>query len=146
MKGIGAYLKNDKVYLHPILSTNSGGVFIPPVSVENIDVDNKTLGESLVKTLELSRRGDFPKRSRNVNEALKPLFEATHTNSYSDFVDGNKHVSIALNDSEFTFLPSRNNGHCKGFGFLWEKHFKLRAEANNEEIGLALKRAFELSE
>jgi hypothetical protein len=145
VKLAGAYLRDDKIYLHPDSRTVKGfWIACEPIVVTS--EDDKSLGEQILRVLAQSAQ-NVPDPESLVNsdtwDVTKKLVKAAGFRSYEAFADSTQCVGMMLDDKELVFTPTRNGGYRKRFLNL---KTKIRCQPIAAEAAAALMAAFEACE
>ena len=140
-----AYLRNEKIYLHPDSETVKGfWMACEPVLVTN--EKDEGLGETVLQILAQSTENiPHPEswaHAESLN-AIKALVRATGVHSYEAFADSTKCVGIRLDNTGVIFTPTLNGGYRRRFLNL---KADIRCEPLAQEVGSALIHAFEACE
>jgi hypothetical protein len=140
-----AYLRNEKIYLHPYAKTIKGlWTACEPILVTS--ENDESLGKTILRTLansteniphpELQARGD-------ASSAMRALVRAAGVRSYEAFADSTQCVGIKLDVTEVEFTPTLNGGYRRRFLDL---ETTIRCRPVEAEIAAALISAFQACE
>ena len=145
VKLAGAYLRDDKIYLHPDSRTVKGfWIACEPIVVTS--EDDKSLGEQILHVLAQSAE-NVPDPESLVNsdtwDVTKKLVKAAGVRSYEAFADSTQCVGMMLDDKELALTPTRNGGYRKRFLYL---KATIRCQPIAAEAAAALMAAFEACE
>lgn len=152
-RSASVYLRDAKLFVVTLSWT--GALWVHDGPCDSLDSSASTADKGLLLSTALGR-------SRVVappdGDALGPLLRASGVKSWSTFVRGTKSVDVEWERREsteivdwrptrahvvgYTMTPMRNLGPRRGFEFLHGPVY-LAGEANVEELGSALERAFE---
>ena len=145
VKRAAAYLRNDKIYLHPDSRTIKGfWIACEPIVVTS--EDNKNLGEQVLQILAKSTENvpdPVTLVASDTWNVMKTLIKAAGVRSYEAFADSAHCVGMKLDDTGVVFTPTRNGGPRERFLNLKTKISCPPVEA---EVALALMAAFDACE
>jgi hypothetical protein len=145
VKRAAAYLKAEKIYLHPDSRTIKGfWIACEPILV--ISGSDPSLGEQVLQTLAKSTANVPDPESMATSDSwkvIKTLVKAAGARSYEGFADSAQCVGILLDDTGVVFTPTRNGGPRKRFLNL---KTKIRCQPVGDEVAAALIAAFDACE
>ena len=145
MKKAAAYLRSDKIYLHPYSRTTKRfWIACEPVVVTG--ESDKNLGQHVLQVLAKSTENvPHPEllATSDTWGVMKALIKAAGVRSYEAFADSTQCVGVKLDDVGVVFTPTRNGGPRKRFLYLKTKISCPPVEA---EVALALMAAFDACE
>jgi hypothetical protein len=144
-KKAAAYLRADKIYLHPDSRTTEGfWIACEPVVVTS--ENDKSLGQQVLQILAKSTE-DVPHpeslATSDTWSVMKTLIKAAGVRSYEAFADSTQCVSVKLGAAGVVFTPTRNGGPRKRFLYLKTKLSCAPVEA---EVASTLMAAFDACE
>lgn len=140
MKYASGYLRRDKIFLNPVSRTTKGFLIMwDPLVL--VGPDAPELGKKVLSVLSQSAV-DVP-HPESWGGRSAAMAKAAGVQSYAAFANLAKCVEIAQNEHEVIFTPTRNGGSRKGFVHLKSR---IRCRPNEDEVGPALKAAFEACE
>ena len=147
MKSATAYLRHENVFLQPDSRTIKGfWISCEPVVVTS--ENDSALGAHILWILAKSLHNvpDPEKLGGRVQspDGSKALLNAAGISSFESFANGTKCVSIAFDENEVEFTPTKNGGPRKRFLFLTKKEIRSRPIA--ADVAQALKAAFDSCE
>ena len=145
VKRAAAYLRNDKIFLHPDSRTVKGfWIACEPIVVTS--ENDKSLGQQVLQVLALSTENIPHPESLATSDTwnvMKTLVKAAGVRSYEAFADSTQCVGMKLDDTGVVFTPTRNGGPRKRFLHLKQK---LRCQPVENEVAVTLMAAFEACE
>jgi hypothetical protein len=145
VKLAAAYMRDEKIYLHPDSRTVKGfWIACEPILVTN--ENDKSLGEQILHVLAKSTDNVPDPESLAKSDSwdvIKALVKAAGVRSYEAFADSAQCVGMMLDDKELVFTPTRNGGYRKRFLNL---KTKVRCQPIAAEAAAALMAAFETCE
>lgn len=138
MQTATAYLRKNKVFVHPDARTTDGvWIFWPPVLMQDA-ADGVELDAKILEALANSRQG-VP-HPADWTGLADPLLQAAGVKSWNTFAQSAKCVEIETAGNRIAFLPTRNGGVRDGFEPLSDKTVSSASEPG--ELGRSLLAAF----
>jgi hypothetical protein len=145
VKRAAAYLRNDKIYLHPDSRTMKGfWIACEPIVVTS--ENDKSLGQQVLQVLAKSAENvpdPVSHATSDTWDVMKTLVKAAGVRSYAAFADSTQCVGVKLDDTGVVFTPTRNGGPRKRFLYLKTNISCPPVEA---EVASALMVAFDACE
>jgi len=145
VKRAAAYLRAEKIYLHPDSRTVKGfWIACEPILVTS--GSDKALGEQVLQVLAKSTANVPHPESMATSDSwkvIKTLVKAAGARSYEGFADSARCVGIMLDDTGVVFTPTRNGGPRKRFLYL---KTTIRCQQIGDEVAAALIAAFDACE
>ena len=145
VKRAAAYLRDDKIYLHPDSRTVKGfWIAYEPIVVTS--ENDKSLGQQVLQVLAMSTENVPHPESLATSDTwnvMKTLVKAAGVRSYEAFADSTQCVGMKLDDTGVVFTPTRNGGPRKRFLHLKTKISCPPVEA---DVASALMAAFDACE
>jgi hypothetical protein len=145
VKRAAAYLRDDKIYLHPDSRTTKGfWIACDPIVV--ISEGDKNLGERVLQILAKSTENVPHPESLATSDTwnvMKTLIKAAGVRSYEAFADSAQCVGMKLDDTGVVFTPTRNGGPRKRF---LDMKTKINCAPVEAEVASALMAAFDACE
>jgi hypothetical protein len=145
MKRSVAYLRTEKIFLHPFSRTIKGfWIACEPILVTC--ESDKGLGEQVLRTLAKSTENVPDPESLATSDSwnsIKALVKAAGVRSYEAFADSAQCVGIMLDDKDVVFTPTMNGGPRRRFLNL---KTKIRCQLIEAEVAASLITAFEACE
>ena len=114
----------------------------PEVHVLPSDIDDMSLGVAIADVASRALRG-VPHPDMDSPDLLWPLLQAAGVASWSTFIRGTVDVSIFIEGSDYTFVPSINRGPRGGFAA--SPHRLAAASDDPAGIGRAAKEGIALA-
>jgi len=145
VKSAAAYLRADKIYLHPYSRTIKG-FWIAREPIVVTSENDKSLGEQVLQILGRSTENIPDPESLATSDSwssIRALVKAAGVRSYEAFADFAKCVGVSLDQTGVDFTPTRNGGPRKRFLYLKNK---IRCQPVEAEVARALREAFDACE
>jgi hypothetical protein len=140
-----AYLRDEKIYLHPYSRTIKGRwTASEPILVTS--EKDESLGEKVLQTLAGSSENiPHPELRDRADEssAVRALVRAAGVRSYEAFADTTQCVSIKLDSAAVEFTPTLNGGYRRRFLNL---KTTITCQPTQAEIAASLISAFQACE
>jgi hypothetical protein len=145
VKRAAAYLRSERIYLHPDSRTIKGfWIACEPIFVTS--EDDRSLGQQVLQVLAKSADNVPDPDSLTTSDSgnvIKKLVKAAGVRSYEAFADSTQCVGMVLDDAGVVFTPTRNGGPGRRFLNL---KTKIRCPPVEEHVAAALLAAFEACE
>jgi hypothetical protein len=146
VKRAAAYLKAEKIYLHPDSRTVKGfWIACEPILVTS--GSDRSLGDQVLQTIARSTANVPDPESMATSDSwkvIKTLVRAAGARSYEGFADSAQCVGIKLDDTGVVvFTPTRNGGPRRRFLNL---KTKMRCQPIAAEVAATLIAAFDVCE
>lgn len=136
--------RRTSLFVHPWDQADSGVLLATgPVTTLACDVDDHDLGQVVLDTLKLSKRG-VP-HPTNWSGVPHPLYKPARVTSWKALMKGAKQCALSDDGKRLTLVPTRNAGPREGFQDLTELAFYIPSTSTYEEVGRALRRAIKLA-
>jgi hypothetical protein len=145
VKRAAAYLRAEKIYLHPD-SRAVKGFWIACEPIVVTSGNDKDLGKEVLQILAKSNENVPDPESLAASDSwnlIKALVKAAGARSYEGFADSTQCVGVTLDDTNVVFTPTRNGGPRKRFLDL---KTKIRCQPIEAEVAAALMAAFDACE
>jgi hypothetical protein len=145
VKRCAAYLRNERIYLHPDSETIKGRwTATEPIVVTS--EKGQSLGEKVLRTLASSAENIPDPDTRDtsdISDPIRALVQVAGVHSYEAFCDTTRCVNIKLATAEVEFTPTLNGGYRRRFLNLRKT---IRSRPIEAEVAAALLAAFEACE
>ncbi len=134
-----AYLRGDKVIIHPLSETTDGVLVLDsPVTISDFS-NSSELGQKVIGALNASKiQVPHPSVWKGL---FDPVLNLAGVKSQSVFMKSSKCVFIKSNGSEIEIVPTKNMGVKGGFEHLVDLSLKTTSK-DNLEVGYQLTAAF----
>lgn len=146
-KSIGVYLLNDKIFIHSKIGTQSVPAFSEPLFEIDFNSDNKLIGEKIRECIESYQQGARERYGREKWKTVNdPLIKLAREKNSKSFFAKVKNPNVVLINDILYFNSTENHGWKDGFkGTSFPNIELVYSQATDEDLGAALKKAFELS-
>ena len=145
VKLAAAYLRTEKIFLHPDSRTIKGfWIACEPILVTG--ENDKHLGAQILQVLAKSTENIPDPESLATSDSwnsTKALVRVAGVKSYEAFADSAKNVGIRLDGADVEFTPRLNGGYRRRFLNLATK---IRCQPIEAEVAASLIEAFEACE
>jgi hypothetical protein len=148
MQSAEVYQLRDRLLIHPWQQTRDGLHFAsePYISLP-LDVDDRTLGNSVLEALSISGRTVAHPASWKEMQAVR--LKAAGVKSERTFQSGARSVHVERERDSFRIEPTRNGGtrgDSKGFTPLPERSSSIPQSSSPEGLGAAVRAGFQSCE
>ena len=145
LRAVSVYLRTKDFIIQPESQTTTGlWIVCEPVDVVPHDVETEILGKAVRNALAACRLGVA--HPTDWKAMLQPLLACARIRSWNAFQKSAMMCLIEETETELRIIPNKNGGTKgpdKGFDLLLGKSIIIGPSCSAEELGSALKRAFD---
>lgn len=146
MKRANLFRRKDLLFVDSLSQTTTGLWTGTALHSLMADCSDQEIGHAVRHALSASRIGVEHPNSKDWQAIESALWSASGVKSWSEFVRGARSVRVDQDGRVFSLTPLRNAGARQGFVAIGEKTFGLPVTTADEQLGEAVRRAFEMAE